>query len=73
MGTYDTLPKGQQTGEGRKTVAGAKKVTDNFSLDEGPLRKLKDYVLRQKLQGAKISTSSLINDLIKNKVKELDL
>jgi len=73
MNTYDTLQKGREMKEGQKNTAGTKKVTDNFSLDGEPLRKLKNYVLRQKLQGAKISTSSLINDLIKNKVKELDL
>lgn len=73
MSTYDTLQKGREMKEGQKNTAGTKKVTDNFSLDGEPLRKLKNYVLRQKLQGAKISTSSLINDLIKNKVKELDL
>lgn len=56
----------------QKTV-NPKKVTDNFSLDREPLHKLKNYVLAQKLKGTKISTSSVINDLIKNKVRELDL
>lgn len=75
MGTSDTVSKEQKTGNPmtEKSAGAAKKVTDNFSLDGEPLRKLKNYVLAQKLEGAKISVSSMINDLIKNKVRELNL
>lgn len=79
MDASETVDKKQKAkGHGpnfipEKNYNGAKKVTDNFSLDREPLHKLKNYVLAQKLKGAKISTSSIINDLIKNKVKELNL
>ena len=65
-----TTEPGQQRD---KKIRMSKKVTDNFSLDEEPLTKLKKYVLRQKLAGVKTSTSSIINELIKNKVRELEL
>lgn len=77
MDSSETLKQKHQVGnvneKGQKNIRNPKKVTDNFSLDEEPLRKLKNYVLSEKMKGNKISASSVINELIKNKVSKLNL
>jgi len=65
--------KGKDPGNGENIITASKKVRENFYVDKVALGKIKKHVLMEKLEGKKISKSSLVNEWILKGVKELNL
>lgn len=69
----ESAMKGKDPRIDKEIIPVSKKVRENFYVDEAALAKVKKYVLMEKLEGKKISKSSLVNEWILKGVKELNL